>query len=174
MKLPFSLLPRWTFLKVFRVDKPAGPYLWRLRVIDGPLFRVYLHHLVSPDDDRADHDHPYSFVSFVLWGSYVERLDERSTGGRVRYVKRRWFNWKPAPGRHRVVWVSKHCWTLLIGGPRVREWGFYYREEDDGSSIDGATCARIYDKWIEKEFPGQAVDLGWVDWQTFLGVEADQ
>jgi hypothetical protein len=33
---------------------------------------VYIHHICTSDDDRALHDHPWGFKSFMMWGRYEE------------------------------------------------------------------------------------------------------
>lgn len=110
-------------MRLLAVDRIVSPrtgvlYLWRLRLVDCRAFGVYLHRFHAPDQDRYLHDHPFSFLSLVLWGWYDEEV--RGSWRRVR-----WFNWKPAPGAHRVVRISPRLWTLVVRGPRVREWGFY-------------------------------------------------
>lgn len=39
-------------------------------------FSIYLHLFLHPDDDRALHDHPWNWWSFLLRGPYIEYRDE--------------------------------------------------------------------------------------------------
>ena len=108
--------------------------------------RIYLHHILQSDHDRALHDHPWPFISFILRGGYVEYADSRD----VREKKKAWqwtyllreqwdrdkpfqlfrrFNpgavlYRPAHWRHRLE-VSKPAWTLVFIGPVQRRWGFW-------------------------------------------------
>ncbi len=109
-------LHRWTLLR-----------LWGGRA-------VYLHHFVGSDWSRDLHDHPKSFLSIGLWGSYIEerhgrlgwRRDERGRIVRRRY-RAPWVRWFPATHIHRLD-VPHNCWTLVIVGKQCRQWGFYTAE----------------------------------------------
>lgn len=107
---------RWTF-----VD---SGYITRLHVIKTPWFAVCLHWLNSPDPEPYLHDHPVSFLSFILRGEYWER---REVNGRLEYVRRRWFNLVRATlyDRHTIVKVAPGTLTLVFMGPKTREWGFH-------------------------------------------------
>lgn len=96
-------------------------------------FKVYVHKFLRSDDDRALHDHPWWFVSLVLRGSYLEYtpgcgLPHLRKPGSIAY--------REATTRHRVSlvngWGRDHrtygpqpCWTLIVTGPKVRDWGFW-------------------------------------------------
>lgn len=134
-----------------------SPYLTRYSLPRLGRFRAALHVFHRSDHDEM-HDHPWPFVSVILWRGYVEetpcplcawdlqegdeievdgitlRLVASCCGrcentGRVR--KRVW------PGSvlirrpehaHRVELVDgKKAITLVVMGPRVREWGFFTR-----------------------------------------------
>ena len=124
-------LTRWTLLSVFGCA-------------------VCLHRFHRSDNDEM-HDHPWSFVSIVLWNGYVEETpcsecaglgwaaDHPSAEpdqiacdicqGRGRLRKR--FHAgsilrRPADWVHRVELVDgRNSITLLLKGPRSREWGFW-------------------------------------------------
>jgi hypothetical protein len=49
-------------------------YLVRLRIVQTPWFGIYLHDIHEDDGDRDPHNHPWSFLSFVLRGYYTERV----------------------------------------------------------------------------------------------------
>ena len=63
---------RWIMLEGFQIVKNDKPYLDRLRVVQTPLFSIYLHRIHTPDVDEFPHDHPWWFASLVLSGAYVE------------------------------------------------------------------------------------------------------
>lgn len=106
-------------------------------IVQTPWGTVRLHHIQAPDPHEEYHDHPWSFVSVVLWGSYVENCPSRPV--RV-FVRPPWrFRWatvhvrgplsvafRRATDRHTISWISPGgVWTLVVTGPRVRSWGFH-------------------------------------------------
>jgi hypothetical protein len=108
------ILHRWTLLELGRkVTEGSGP---------SRRFKVLLHHFQPNADDRAEHDHPRSFVTIVLWGSYVDTSNDGTKVERMHFGKVRF---RPATHRH-VTKVGPHgCWTLVIMGPIRRRWGFW-------------------------------------------------
>ncbi|MGO9103407.1 MAG: hypothetical protein ACLP9Y_29690 [Mycobacterium sp.] len=87
---------------------------------------VYLHHFVGSDDPIALHDHPWWFGSLILAGSYLEiSQDTAQLRGPGTAALRR-----PAH-RHRIQLranpdgTERGCWTVVVTGPRVRQWGFW-------------------------------------------------
>lgn len=102
---------------------PTYLYRWELLSIASGWARVYLHKFVGDDWALDLHDHPKRFWSIGLAGSYIE----------IRHAKR-WRRWTapwirsfPAEHRHRLIGPTPEspCWTLVIVGPPVREWGFW-------------------------------------------------
>lgn len=99
------------------VGNPDCPHFRRWRLVT-PWFGIRLHHFVGPDGDRPPHDHPFAFVTLVLWGSYrdvsADGVD-RLRAGSVRI--------RPAEHTHRVE--TDGAWTLVLSGPMTRPWGFW-------------------------------------------------
>lgn len=90
-------------------------------------FTVYLHQFLASDDDKALHDHPYHCVSVILRGGYYEHINGRK---RWRYESDVVFRRASTP--HRIELqeggfdkLPYPAWSLFIGAPRVREWGFH-------------------------------------------------
>jgi hypothetical protein len=103
------------------IGPPGNPYLLRWILFrQGTKPRVYIHHFMRSDDDRALHDHPWWFVSILLRGSYLEH---GPGGARVRRAPSIAF--RPLDTRHRIELLRQPVWTLFITGPRVRGWGFW-------------------------------------------------
>lgn len=97
------------------------PYLLRWWLLPrNRWFNIYLHKILRDDDDRALHDHPWSSVSIVLRGSYLEITPH---GTRLYEAGSVIFRTATLP--HRLEVVDGPVWTLLITGPRKREWGFH-------------------------------------------------
>jgi hypothetical protein len=104
----------WTEIKL-----DGEPYLTRLHLIKIPkLGAIMLHWIHRADPQRDLHDHPVTFLSFVLRGSYLE---ETPTGTRhVRLV-----NFKRASAAHRITHTFGNVLTLVFATPNQRRWGFH-------------------------------------------------
>lgn len=59
------------FKKQIIRHEDGTPYMIR-RAINTPLGGIKLHHILLSDEDRDCHDHPWSFLSIILWGGYFE------------------------------------------------------------------------------------------------------
>lgn len=126
------------------------PYLLRWYVIPrNPLLNVYVHKFLRDDDDRGLHDHPWWFITAILRGGYIEHTEspERRMVLKCRTSVfnvwspfwRRSVGFRSATWRHRVALphglnADGHvdssaprvpCWTLIITGRKVRDWGFW-------------------------------------------------
>lgn len=127
---------RWTFNTRFLVGAPGNPMMERWRLIQTPLFGIYVHFIYREDLDPVPHDHPWRFWSWVLRGGYVEWVRDDV---RVLYEDRweshaRWsFHGFPLRSAHRITRVEPNTVTLVFVGRKLRTWGFY---EDDGHFVD--------------------------------------
>lgn len=124
--------PRWALWARLVIPCENGlVYLARLRIIQTPWFGVYLHDIYEPDADRDPHNHPWSFISIVLRGSYVENvypepLENSSRSWAVRKEHKRFSI--HAMGRksaHRITYAAPGLKTLILVGPRRSNWGFF-------------------------------------------------
>ncbi len=118
-----SKLGKWCLFHFTTLRRPDGKaYMRRLQVLETPWFSMRLHYTTAPDLDRHLHDHPFTFLSFLLWGCYVEELPHRT-----RIV--RWWNFCKAEGMHRLINVTDSgVLTLVFTGARRREWGYAHEE----------------------------------------------
>lgn len=100
-------------------------YMIRWRIIDWISFGIRVHFIARSDTDRELHDHPFTFVSFILKGGYWEHTIDG---------KRTWYGpgsivFRTADVLHRLELpesrgVETPAWTFVIRGARRREWGF--------------------------------------------------
>lgn len=138
---------------IYSPDAPDDPYLDRWTLFSCRWFQVLLHRF-HRSDNAAVHDHPWSFVSLVLWRGYREELHARRFVETADGHDARWRTEEPwrsrrlplslafrrAEDRHRVVLLPAFktrelivpssplpAWTLVVTGPRRREWFFYPR-----------------------------------------------
>ena len=123
-------LRRWGLLSALDVGVEGDPYLDRLRLVQTPLFAVFLHHIHKEDGDRDCHDHPWWFASLVLTGGYREivcpdKTNPSDFGVRVR----RPFSGATLRRRasHTITHITGPLWTLVITGPShgTSSWGFW-------------------------------------------------
>jgi hypothetical protein len=104
------------------------PYMLRWHLVRlKKLPRVYLHKFLRDDDDRAMHDHPWWFFSFMVYGSYNEVLP----GNIIKRRSAPSICFRNASHIHRVALDRDAsgkpvpCWTIVVTGTKVRSWGFW-------------------------------------------------
>lgn len=94
------------------------PYLIRYSLFSCRFFAVKLHHILVSDDDCL-HDHPWSFLSILLRGAYLEESTNDARLYQAPAILFRKAEWK-----HRLV-IGKPVWSFVITFKKVREWGFW-------------------------------------------------
>jgi hypothetical protein len=139
-------------------------YLVRLSISLIWDYSLKVHHILRPDSDRCEHDHPWAMWRVILWGGYVEQIH-----GEL-YPRKPWRPWAPwrvyysgPEFRHRITEFlnGKDSWSLVLCGPAQREWGFFTR---DGwrpwkSFVDAAREHKVL--WCEDGQPiGSEHDAG--------------
>lgn len=95
-----------------------GDYMHRW-ICETPFGAVRLHHILRSDEARALHDHPWTFCSLLISGGYWEVTDAGRTWW-PRFSVRR----VRAETPHRLI-LDSPVWTLVVTGPKAREWGFH-------------------------------------------------
>jgi len=111
------------------IGPKEDPYLQRWIILQTPLFSIYVHKLVRSDYDRALHDHPWGFISFILTG-YAEEVcveDQAGLHWDMEFHRTGDILFRKATHRHRVIITDKAVpgWTIVLTGPRSRKWGFW-------------------------------------------------
>ncbi len=114
---------------IWRWTDVDSEYILRLHVLKTPWCAVCLHWIRKPDAEPWLHDHPVSFLSFILRGGYTEL--RRRVDGRLHHKVNRWFNIVRASrfDRHRIILTRANTLTLCLMGPKTREWGFHVWRE---------------------------------------------
>lgn len=172
-----SILRRWFPLEEINGHGACPTYLYRWTLLRlGPI-AVYLHHFVGDDWSLDLHDHPKRFVSIGLKGGYIEETPDTvwPTGAVVGHTRRPfnapWIRTFPAEHRHRILMFRKHgfnsrrednplmdCWTLVIVGPKVREWGFWHRAAHDEVVAAFEESATWGLEWMYR----------WIPWREYV------
>lgn len=96
-------------------------YLTRYTLLSTRLFSIKLHHILSSDDECL-HDHPWTFISILLRGTYIEESDNGYKGfgpGSILFRRAQW--------KHRLM-IDKPVWSCVITFRKVREWGFWTKK----------------------------------------------
>jgi hypothetical protein len=152
------------------VEHGGFPYLYRyILYVGGPTLR--LHKFWRGDDDRAFHDHPWTFWTFPLT-SYVERVSKPYTGSEwltARETAASGKLWKPVPKRkiteevvhawrlHKRPATYQHIvigrldgskepfWTFVISTNYQRKWGFWPQPGEFVPWRDWPACAEQID-----------------------------
>jgi len=111
---------RWPWGKHITTCEDSGELLLsRYHLCFTHRFGVYVHKLWQSDDDRALHDHPWTFFTFLFHRGYWEHTVEG------RKWRPRWsVLFRPAEYQHRLE-VDQPTWTFVIRFRRRRLWGFW-------------------------------------------------
>jgi hypothetical protein len=130
-----SGIARWRLLRRHDIEDMFDPvtYLRRYIVFETPVVGVYVHKINRPDADRAMHDHPWKFCTFILKGGYVERTPAVNPPyERYDNKKHKRHTWR-AGSLHSINLKQFHTierllkvptWSLMVVGPRKQNWGF--------------------------------------------------
>lgn len=89
--------------------------------------KIMLHHFLPNGDDPEPHDHPFDFVTLVLAGAYVDERTDPGGGLHFEMMERGKVRFRRAEHMHRTLVRSDGCWTIIVTGPKRREWGFAWR-----------------------------------------------
>ena len=75
-----------------------------------------LHWFMCPDPHPDPHDHPVSFLSLTVRGSYLEWRPQGSRRQRLKLIR--------ATDLHRITEADPGTVTLVLNGPNTRVWGY--------------------------------------------------
>jgi len=117
-----SIFEKWlrrTFLLKEIGWTDIGERFTRYALLRTPWFNVYLHQLYAPAWHPECHDHPWSFLAILLYNGYVERVGTKDYRRRPGSIL-----WRPATFAHNVITPYGTSWSLIITGPKSRDWGF--------------------------------------------------
>ncbi|MBF6615574.1 MAG: hypothetical protein ITG07_02500 [Candidimonas sp.] len=110
-------------------DGTEAAYLERYSLVRTRPLAIYLHHFVDRDQDTELHDHPWTALSLVLTGGYVER--RLLPGLKTHDRKIRFGNWIRPECFHMITEAKVGTWTLLIRFKKTKGWGFLSNIQGD-------------------------------------------
>lgn len=109
------------------IGQEECPLMVRWTIADLKFTKLLVHYFPPNVSDRDPHDHPRSFVTLVLHGRYFDTSWEDYGGERVptiECVETGAVRYRSATHLHIVETDDLGCWTIVVMGPLVREWGF--------------------------------------------------
>lgn len=115
------------------------PVVWLLQRFD---VAARVHHILRSDDDRAFHDHPWSYLTVILRGGYFEVTPIYDRSGLYMGAKHEWIGAGSIRFRRAKTWhrleipEGSSAWTLFVTFKKQQAWGFltkpdakvYYRD----------------------------------------------
>lgn len=130
-----GLLERTVEVEV--IGQEACPLMLRWTFLDWGFVKTMIHYFPAETTDRDPHDHPRPFVTLVLRGNYRDeswdwrefswdprKKQEWKNERTVERVRAGAFRYRRAEHLHIVETDAVGCWTLVVMGPIMREWGF--------------------------------------------------
>ncbi|MCW8128937.1 MAG: hypothetical protein KIS92_01005 [Planctomycetota bacterium] len=145
-------------LPSFVIENAQGQaYLRRYYLVKSRWFPVgvYLHEIMRSDEDRDLHDHPWSFLSVILRGGYVEHFPDKS----IRFRRPGAVVFHRAEDAHMVELPADYAermggvpgprgstWTLVFVGRKRRDWGFHCK------TADGDPMWMHWQDYLDKKF----------------------
>jgi hypothetical protein len=102
--------------------------------LKGLPFDAVIHHFSAKDQNEHIHDHPFSFTTHILKGSYVERIYEILEGGNyntsIHHRKEGTSHVVSADTIHEIIELPEgECFTLITPNQKEKEVCFYKFEE---------------------------------------------
>lgn len=95
------------------------PYLYRWTFLAFG-YSMRIHHWIGNDVNPHFHDHSADFISFLLYGSYINHTPNGSVAKSApafTYAKAEWKHWLEVGPRG--------AWTITFWGKPYRKWGFF-------------------------------------------------
>ncbi len=125
------LVAIWLRRQDYLVRGEAKPRMIKWTLLATRSVQVYIHRFNGADWTTDPHDHPASFISIGLMGSYIESVyNEHGDKLYDREWRAPWIRRFPATHIHRTSAVGpKGAWTLCFAREYVRNWNFLVDRE---------------------------------------------
>jgi hypothetical protein len=103
-----------------------NPFVWLCQKFD---VSIRIHEILSSDDARAFHDHPWPYVTWILKNGYIEHTPRYVSGiyqgETIKNIKPGRILFRRAQSWHRLkVFTDQPAWTLFIAFKYQQRWGF--------------------------------------------------
>lgn len=112
---------RKIFLNKEIKSKYGELHFQRWTIMSLPWFSIYLHFIYKADEDAHLHNHPWNYLSFVVYGTFIEQTEnnhlECILPGKIIIRKAKVY--------HKITDLfTNKIITLFITGKRFNEWGY--------------------------------------------------
>jgi hypothetical protein len=137
-------------MKLFKPYRSIPNYLKRFTLLQIGRLHIRIHRIESTDQTSGYHNHPFSYVSIPLKGSYVEKYPDGS------HKKVSLFNIAVRAHNvyHRIEQIHGNVYTLFITwSSKSRSWGII---NNDTAIEPGMYQRRVNGKIVHSKF-----DKGW-------------
>jgi hypothetical protein len=126
--LVYRILKKLFLVKEIR-SSTGKLHFRRFRLLSTPFGSIYVHHILQSDTDKYMHDHPWSFVSFILEGAYTEECSYPPYDAFVStsYVNQYYSGdlvFHRASDSHKITLISDQVWSLVFVSKPFRQWGY--------------------------------------------------
>ena len=97
----------------------------RYRILETEWFSIYIHNILESDKDIHSHNHPWNFLSIILYGGYEESRSISSCSHFASKLIIKWFTQMNINEFHKIKLLKNSCWTLVFTGKRINpNWGY--------------------------------------------------
>ena len=112
------------------LGKEECPYAYRWCFIT-PYFSIRVHRWLRSDDKRYMHDHPWSFTTIVLKGSYTDVSVENKDSDTLIEDKLKFLSIRKRTSSHiHYVRINKpNTYTLLFTSNIENKWAFFVNKK---------------------------------------------
>jgi len=109
-----------------RGDGP-DPYLTRWIILKFKCLGLYFHKFHRSDAEDL-HNHPWNFISIILWRGYNEQTFAGNGTLQIKMVYPGSIIFRKSSHAHRVILIEgKPAYTLVIRFNDRRNWGFFQK-----------------------------------------------
>lgn len=119
------------------LKRNGEPYLIRYTLFKCKWFTIKIHHVLISDPAEL-HDHPWNYISFILWGGYYEETKRVSNypecyKDKINTAYYRNIQWYPplsilirnGSQPHRLILPEgKQSISLIFTSKKWRKWGY--------------------------------------------------
>jgi hypothetical protein len=111
------------------LERNGKPYLIRYSIFSCRWFAIKIHKILVSDPNEP-HDHPWNYLSIILWGGYWEEQRKMRPNNvdwdmTIIWCKPGSILYRKGDKLHRLIIPKrKYCLSLVITSRKWRDWGY--------------------------------------------------